>query len=423
MRLKKSFHLALNLLFHSKLRSWLTIIGIIIGMAAVVAIISMSQGAQQQLKSSLGSLGADVLTITPGASRASGVGFGGGEFGGGGVSAVTTQKNLTSKDITTIKSVSNVKYVMGSVSGRADVSFSGKTSSKMNCQGVDILVWKDITTETLSSGRFLTSGDSYAVVIGSNVANSIFGKTISINDKLIIGGQSFNVVGIMESGSSIYMPIGVARNVLEDAEGDFFSSISVKISDVNLANDTVNAITNRLMLSRGILQAKKQDFSVSNPASFQQTITQTLGTLTLFFGAIAAISLLVGAIGIANTMFTSVLERTNDIGIMKAIGARNKDVLSIFLLNSGLIGLIGGLGGVIIGSIVSTLISSVAGIGTSVAGGRGGGGLGNLFSSSYVSFGLVIGVLLFSVAIGMIAGIIPAIRASKLSPVDALRYE
>jgi len=182
-------------------------------------------------------------------------------------------------------------------------------------------------------------------------------------------------------------------------------------------------ITNRLMLSRGILQAKKQDFSVSNPAAFQQTIQQTLGTMTLFLGAIAAISLLVGAIGIANTMFTSVLERTNDIGIMKAIGARNKDVLSIFLLNSGLIGFIGGLGGVILGSIASTLVSSAAGIGTSVAGGRGSGGLGNLFGSSYVSPGLIIGVLLFSVAIGMIAGIIPAIRASKLSPVDALRYE
>jgi len=422
MRLKKSFQLALNLLFHSKLRSWLTIIGIIIGMAAVVAIISISQGAEQQLQQRLGSLGADVLTITPGASRASGIGFGGGGFGGG-VSTVTTQKNLTSKDITAIKSVPNVEYVMGSVSGRADVSFSGKTSSNMNCQGVDISLWKDITTETLTSGRFLTTGDSYAVVIGSNVANSIFGKTISLNDKLIIGGQSFNVVGIVESGSSIYMPISVARNVLENAEGDFFSSISVKISDVNLANDTVNLITNRLMLSRGILQAKKQDFSVSNPAAFQQTIQQTLGTMTLFLGAIAAISLLVGAIGIANTMFTSVLERTNDIGIMKAIGARNKDVLSIFLLNSGLIGFIGGLGGVILGSIASTLVSSAAGIGTSVAGGRGSGGLGNLFGSSYVSPGLIIGVLLFSVAIGMIAGIIPAIRASKLSPVDALRYE
>jgi putative ABC transport system permease protein len=425
MRLKKSFHLALNLLFHSKLRSWLTIIGIIIGMAAVVAIISISQGAEQQLQQRLGSLGANVLTITPGASRASGIGFGGGAGGfggfGGGGSAVTTQKNLTSKDILAIESVPNVEYVMGSVSGRADVSFSGKTSSKMNCQGVDISVWKDITTETLAAGRFLTSGDSYSVVIGSNVANTLFGTPVSLNDKLIIGGQTFNVVGIVESGSSIYMPIDIARNVLEDAEGNFFSSISVKITDVSLANDTVNAITDRLSLSRGILQAKKQDFSVSNPAAAQQTIQQTLGTMTLFLGAIAAISLLVGAIGIANTMFTSVLERTNDIGIMKAIGARNRDVLSIFILNSGLIGLIGGLGGVILGSIASTLISSAAGIGTSVAGGRG--GLGNLFGSSYVSPGLIIGVLLFSIAIGMIAGIIPAIRASKLSPVDALRYE
>lgn len=419
MRLKKSFKLALNLLFHSKLRSWLTIIGIIIGMAAVVAIISISQGAQQSLQSRLGNLGANVLTITPGASRALGIGFGG-RGGGESSSAVSLQKNLTSKDVTVLKGIPNVEYVMGSVSGRADVSFSGKTSSNMNCQGVDITVWKDITTEKLSSGRFLTNGDSYAVVIGSNVANSLFGKTISINDKLIIGGQSFNVVGITQEGSSIYIPINIARNILQNAEGNFFSSISVKINDVNSANDTVNAITNSLMLSRGVLQTKNIDFSVSNPATFQQTIQQTLNTMTLFLGAIAAISLLVGAIGIANTMFTAVLERTNDIGIMKAIGARNKDILSIFLLNSGLIGLIGGLGGVILGFIASTAISSTAGIGTQVT---GRGGIGNFFGSSLVSPGLVIGVLLFSIIIGMIAGVIPAIRASRLSPVDALRYE
>ena len=150
----------------------------------------------------------------------------------------------------------------------------------------------------------------------------------------------------------------------------------------------------------------------------QATIGQTLSVLTIFLSAIAGISLFVGAIGIANTMFTSVLEKTGDIGIMKAIGTRNKDILAIFLLNSGLIGFVGGVGGVIVGVAASTLINSVAGI-SSTGGGRG---MASLFSSSSISLPLVFGALLFAVLIGMIAGAIPAYRASKLNPVDALRY-
>jgi putative ABC transport system permease protein len=423
MRLKKSLHLALNILFHSKLRSWLTIIGIIIGIAAVVVIVSISQGSQQELENRLGSLGADILTITSGASRAMGAGFGGGDFPGGGESTSSTVvKNLTAKDVIVIKSVSNVKYVMGSVSGRADVIYSTKTAKDTNCQGVDISVWKEITTSKLSSGRFLTTGDNYAVVIGYNTANSVFGKEIPLNSKIIIEGKSFNVVGILEEGSNIYIPIDVARTLLEDIGRDEFSSISVKIEDVELSNETVTAITKKLMLSRGILTEKDKDFSVSSPLSMQETMSSTMSTMSLFLGAIAAISLLVGAIGIANTMFTSVLEKTREIGIMKAIGAKNRDILSIFLLNSGLIGLIGGLGGIIVGFLSSTAISTAAGISTSTTG-MGRGGFSNFFSSSVVTPQIVIGVLFFSILVGMVAGIIPAIRASKMSPVDALRYE
>jgi len=178
------------------------------------------------------------------------------------------------------------------------------------------------------------------------------------------------------------------------------------------------------MMSRGILKEKNIDFSVSNPASIQETIQQTLNTMTLFLGAIAAISLVVGGIGIANSMFTSVLEKTKDIGIMKAIGAKNKYILMIFLLNSGLIGLVGGIGGVILGFFVSTTISNMANFSSSsVSAIPGRGVIGNFFSSSYVRLDLVLGALLFSVVIGVIAGLIPAYRASKLNPVDALRSE
>jgi len=169
-----------------------------------------------------------------------------------------------------------------------------------------------------------------------------------------------------------------------------------------------------LMLSRGILQTKNIDFSVSNPAEIQATVSSSLNSIALFLAAIAAISLIVGAVGIANTMFTSVMEKTREIGILKAIGAQNKDILVIFLFSSGLLGLIGGIGGIVLGVFGAGLIGSLAS-----------GSFGRLsFSSTYFSPTLIIGVFLLSIFIGMIAGAIPAYRASRLKPVDALmRYE
>jgi len=423
MRLTKSFKLSLNILLHSKLRSWLTIIGIIIGIAAVVSIMSISEGAQQQLESRLGTFGADIITITPGFSRAMGPGnFGGGKMGLGEESSSTDTKNLTSKDVLMLKNIFNVKYILGQISGREDLTYMTKTAT-LSVTGVDTTVWKDITTEQLASGRFLTSGDSYSVVLGGNVVSSTFEDGIPLNSKVTIGGKSFKVVGILEEGRSVYIPLAIARNVLEDAEGDYFDSVYVQLEDISLSNDTITTISERLMLSHGIIDENKKDFTVSSPTSMQETIQETMDTMTLFLGAIAAISLIVGAVGIANTMFTSVLEKTKEIGIMKAIGAQDKDIMIIFLLNSALIGLIGGLGGVFLGFLGSTAISSFGGIGTTVTSGRGGGFFGSFGSSTYVSPELIIGALIFSILVGMLAGAIPAYRASKLNPVEALRSE
>ena len=427
MKTKKALQLSLNIFVHSKLRSWLTIIGIIVGIAAVVSIISMSLGAQQQLEARLGSLGADILTISPGMQRAFGAGFGGEPSRETSSTSSSEIKNLTSKDIIVLKSISNVKYVMGQVSGEADVVYSGKTAKNQRVYGVDVSTWKEITTEKISSGRFLTKGDMYSVVIGNRIATTLFEKEVPINSKIIIEGKSFNVVGILQEGSTIYMPIDIARTLLEDVGDEEFDSISVKIEDVSLANETTTEITRKLMLSRGTLQEKNKDFTVTNPSAMQETMKETMSTMTLFLGAIAAISLIVGAIGISNTMFTSVLEKTREIGIMKAIGAQNKDIMTIFLLNSGFIGLVGGIGGVIVGVLSSTAINALAGIETSTTtvgrGGAGGGLLGMMGSSSAVNFPLIVGAILFAVLIGMIAGVIPAYRASRLRPVDALRYE
>lgn len=416
MRLKKSFQLAMNILIHSRLRSWLTIIGIVIGIAAVVSIVSISVGAKQQLESNLGNLGADILTISPGFSRASGnFGFRGGggppgDFGQD--SSDSDAKNLTSKDILVIKNIDNVDVVMGTVSSKGDLTYLSKTASA-SVTGVDEKIWTEITTEEIGSGRMLNSGDTYSIVIGGNLASGTF-DDIPLNSKVTIEGKTFKVVGILESGNGVYMPIEIARNVFDDVGEKEFDSILVKIEDVEIADETVELIEDKLMMARGILKESEKDFTITNPSAMQETMQETMNTMSLFLGAIAAISLLVGAIGIANTMFTSVLEKTKEIGIMKSIGAKNKDILRIFLINSGLIGLVGGLGGIILGVFGSGLIGSMV---SSSDGGM------RMFGNTAITPGLLIGALMFSVIIGMIAGVVPAYRASKLKPVDALRYE
>ncbi|MBR9704619.1 ABC transporter permease [Candidatus Pacearchaeota archaeon] len=413
MRITKSFKLALNILLHSKLRSWLTIIGIVIGIGAVVSIVSISAGAKQQLEERLGDFGADILTISPGFRSAQGSRGGFMRHGEQDSTTTSEQKNLTSKDILVLKNIDNIKFVHGEVSDNTDVTYSTK-SAPLSIKGVDTTVWKDITTEVIKTGRLLTQGDSYSVVIGGNIVTSTFDEGIPLNQNIIIEGKNFKVVGILESGNSVYMPIEITRITLEDIGEKEFNSISVKIEDLELSDQTVIDINNKLMMSRGIINEKNKDFSVYNPAERQESIRETMNTMGLFLGAIAAISLLVGGIGIANTMFTSVLEKTKEIGIMKAIGAQNKDILTIFLINSGLIGLVGGLGGVVLGLLGSGAIGMM---------GSNGGGMTRMFSSTLISPQLIIGSLLFSIIIGMIAGIIPAYRASRLSPVDALRYE
>lgn len=422
MKIKKAFHLAFNILLHSKLRSWLTIIGIVIGIAAIVSIISVTQGAQMNLQQQLNSFGANILTVTPGFSRAQTVagGFRVAIFEGGGGSSAN-QKNLTATDVNAIKNVQNVDYVMGTISSRQSATYLGNNAS-VNVQGVDPIVWKYFVSSQLASGRYLSSGDSNSVVVGGNIGNSVF-SGMTVNSQIMINGKIYRIVGILQQSGNqednqVFMPISALRNLVGDPSGSYFDSISVKIQDTKLSNQTVGNITQALLISRGIFQAKNQDFTVTSPQQFQARISSALGSTSIFLAAIAAISLIVGAVGISNTMFTSVMEKTREIGIMKAIGAKNKDILLIFLINSGLIGLVGGIGGVVLGIIGAGFIESLAGSGSV-------GGIGGRlsFGSVYISPVIVIGAFLISVLVGMIAGMIPAYRASKLKPIEALRYE
>ncbi len=409
------FKLSLSHVRKSKMRSWLTIIGIVIGVAAIVAIISIGDGLQASVQKSLGNLGADLITVSPGYSRATGAGHEQGPQGGGGVSAV----NLTDKDLNVIKQVSGVVLVNGIVSGRSDMIL-GNEKTSVSITGVDITVWRSIVTSELESGRYLQPGDSNAVVIGYSLAHDVFLQPITQNRPVTIGGKTFKVVGIFaQSGgfggtdNAVYMPDDPARDVItETVDRNHFTSITVKIADQNLADIVKADLEQKLMMSRHV-NSRTRDFTVTAFASIQQQISSVTQAITLFLGAIAAVSLLVGAVGIANTMFMSVMERTRQIGLLKSLGATDNEVMKLFLIESGLFGVVGGVIGVTTGILISVLISS---IGLQMMGPGG-------TMSTVVSPQLIIFALAFSIIVGVLSGVMPARTAAKMNPVDALRFE
>jgi putative ABC transport system permease protein len=415
---------SLSNLMHRGLRSWLTIFGIVIGVAAVVAIISVGTGTQQAISSQLGGLGANIITISPGSGRA--FEFGGPEGEGQRATTTTTKsQNLTVKDVQIIKSVSGVQYVDGIVSGRVSVVYLAQTIT-LSVQGVDPLTWEKMTTSQLASGRYLNQGDQNAIVIGYSIANNVFKQKLLINTQINVGGSPFKVVGIMQQSggfggtdNQIIMPISAAWNIVNSTLVNQFSSIQVQVSDASLVNATSTAIDQKLMVERHV-SASTKDYSISSSQSLQSTISSVTNTLSLFLTGIAAISLLVGAIGIANTMFMSVIERTRQIGVLKALGTTNLEVTLLYLTESSIMGLIGGMLGVFLGFIASGTVSELGLRIIAAGGGRGAAGIGTL---TVITPDLILFSIGFSVLIGALSGLLPARRAASLQPVEALRYE
>jgi putative ABC transport system permease protein len=289
----------------------------------------------------------------------------------------------------------------------------GETAG-LSVTGVDPQVWQYTVTYELESGRFLEATDNNVVVIGYRIAHEMYDQEIGLNRILAIEGKSYRVVGILaegESDSAIIMPIDSAVNIIDDAEPDVFDSIVVKADDVDNVETVVDDIEEKLMISRHVMNDDDRDFSVSDSLSMAESFSEMMASFTIFLGAIAGVSLVVGSVGIANTMFTSVLEKTKEIGTMKAIGAKNSDILMIFLFNSALVGFVGGVLGIVLSLMLTSLFPYL--------------GLPMTRSSSGLAVApdlmlLGIGIAMF---IGVISGLIPAYNASKMKPVDALRYE
>ncbi len=410
MKLNKCFKHAFNMVLHSKLRSWLTITGIVIGVAAVIAIVSIGDGMQQALNSRLSGLGGDIVTITPGFERGGGMFFMRGGGGGASEQATTKAIVLDRSDLQALKSIPDIALIDTNIRGNVNISYLGKTG-KVSVTGVDQKVWSQITTTTIKDGRMLDSADQNVIVIGGNLASSYFSQPVGINKMTTINGSAFRVVGILDDQTnSVYMPIQMAYQVIPDKTNGIYDTLVVKIKDENQLDEVIAKIQDKLMIARHVTQ-KNMDFSVSSRKEMQQARADTMNSMNTFLLAIAAVSLLVGSIGIANTMFTSVLEKTKEIGIMKAIGARNHDILFIFLFNAAFIGLVGGIIGVMLGTVLSGFMPAIM------------GGLPMARGAAIVTLNSIVMALSVSVIVGILAGLIPAYQASKLKPVDALRYE
>jgi putative ABC transport system permease protein len=414
MKINKCFKHAFNMVLHSKLRSWLTITGIVIGVAAVIAIVSIGDGMQQSLNAQLNALGGDIVTISPGFERGGGGGFDRGGGGGGGSSgpqAVTKEIVLARSDLQALKGIPDIALIDTNIRGSVDIYYLGK-KGKVTVTGVDQSIWSQITLTKIKTGRMLDPADQNVIVVGGRLAASYFDQPLGINKMVTINGSAFRVVGILDDQSnSVYMPIQMAYQVIPDKTNDIYDTFVVKIKDENQLDEVITKIETKLMTARHVT-TKNKDFSVSSRKEMQQARADTMSSMNTFLLAIAGVSLIVGSIGIANTMFTSVLEKTKEIGIMKAIGARNGDILLIFLFNAAFIGLVGGILGIILGTILSGFMPALMG-GLPMA--RGG--------LAIVTFNSIAMALSVSVSVGILAGIIPAHQASKLRPVDALRYE
>ncbi len=397
------FKLAIKNLRKRKLRSWLTIIGIIISIATIFVLISLSLGLDVAIKEQFRLLGTDKIFIMPK-----------GQAGGPGTSTVVS---FTIKDADVIEKVQGIKKVTFWTAANAKIE-RDKNLKFIPIVGID-LDTSDLYIETgayeATEGRLLKRGDSKNIMIGSRYKEDFLGKTIKVGDIILINNEPFKVKGILKpignpsDDALIYMPLEDFRPLF-----NIPNRIDTLIAQIEPGRDIKqisNSIEKKLITSRGLTK-DNTDFVILTPEELLSSFNTILGIVTAFLAGIAAISLLVGATNIANTMYTSVLERRKEIGVMKAIGAKNPDILKIFIIEAGLLGLIGSFFGVVVGMLIGKIIEYYA---ITV--------LNTTLLRVVFPLYLIIGCFLFGFLIGSVSGAIPSYQASKLKPVDALRYE
>ncbi len=401
---KESFLMAWASLVANKMRSILTMLGIIIGVAAVIALVSIGNGVKQDIQNSISSLGSNLLMVMPGAPRTPGV-----------RPTAGSMKSLKVADYEAIAKLDGVKAVSPMTNGAYVVIYQNKnwttSVSGVNANYLDVNNW------TMKSGRFLSNKNiqnrERVAVVGKTVAKNLFGDEDPVGAEIRVKNIPFRVIGVLNSKGSgamgndqddmVIIPYTTA---MERVDGiDYLRMLYVVAKDENGIDRLQSDIENLLRVRHGIKDTNLDDFNIQNMNSIMETMEETTGTLTLFLGAVAAISLVVGGIGIMNIMLVSVTERTREIGIRKALGATYFVIVTQFLIEAVVISLMGGLMGIALGIGASKLISLASGM------------------STVISVPTIVLSFAFSMAIGLVFGIYPARKAAKLNPIDALHYE
>ena len=403
--IKDYFLLALGNLKHRGLRSWLTILGVFIGIAAVVSLISMGQGLEAAITGQFGALSVDTLTI-----QNKGTGFG--------PPGSTVVEKLNNNDLRIIESVSGVGLVVprlirvGSLEYNEIAGF-GFTSDIPEEKEEREFIYDSFNLKA-EEGRLLREGDKGKVMLGNFFLDTDdFEKDFRVGKTIILNGKDFKIIGILEQSSTFQLNgvVFITTSDFQDIFGieDESDLIIVRIRDRDKIEEVGEEIEIKLRRDRNEKEGE-ETFSVETPLQSLDAVNLILNIINLIVVGIAAISLFVGGIGIANTMYTSVVERTREIGIMKSIGAKNREILYIFLIESGLLGLVGGIAGALIGLGGALAISGIANQALGA----------DLFIIS-ISYPLLLSAIFFSFFVGVASGILPAIQASKLNVVDALR--
>ncbi|XXX72281.1 ABC transporter permease [Sorangium sp. So ce134] len=400
MLIKETAKSAWRSLASNRLRTLLTMLGMIIGTAAVVAVLGIGEGARSSVEGRIRSLGANLLMVRPGSASASGVRSG-------------TVKTLTEADAEALKALEGVAAVAPERSGSAQLRYM---ASNLNASVTGITpAYLEVRSLAVASGIGFSELDEQqrarVVVLGANVARQLYPGASPLGTRLQINGSAFRVVGVLaEKGSGmgspddgVFVPLSTHRSVLFGQ--DHLSTISLQLASEDRSDVVIAQLEQLLRLRHRLRADQPSDFEVRSQAEMLATMGQITGTFTTLLGSVAAVSLIVGGIGIMNIMLVSVRERTREIGVRMAVGARRKDILRQFLVEAVVVSLAGGVAGVGLGYGAAVLLSRFGEWATIVP---------------PYAVGLALGV---SILIGITFGVGPARRAARLDPVEALRFE